>query len=142
MPAFPSSQSPNAYDKFRFGLSLESRTVAGFSTISKLPSQTGGLPCAPLEAAQADIVTLGHGMTRDASFARWLLSAPGQAPSHNLVLTLRDLHGTPSNALVFKACQVVMLAALPDLDAATNALLIQRLELRFEGWRTLEEGAR
>lgn len=140
MPAFVTSQPATAYHGFIFWLSLEGRTVAGFSKASGRHSQTRGFPGAPLETGEAQIITLEHGISQDAPFARWLLSAPDEATAQDLVLILRDLQGVPSKTWRFKACQVVALAALPDLDAAASAIAIARLELKIESWNAVPQG--
>ena len=91
-----------------------------------------------------DPITLTAGVTHDAAFEDWanLVNSytGGEAAMSlknyrkDLILEVCNLQGKPVLRYQVHRCWVAEYQALPELDAAGNAVMIQTIKLEHEGW--------
>ncbi len=107
----------------RFVVHMGGRVVAGFSKMSRLPTQRG---------TASEAITLERGVTHDTEFEQWV--ATGEDGARNDVkIEMRELDGTAVRRMSVHRCWVSEYQAMPELDASANAVLIETLELSHDG---------
>ena len=143
------------YKNFKFRLKWDGRYIAGVSHVSPLVRHTevvnyraGGDPSASLKSpgrTEYEAVTLERGLTHDPAFENWADSVlgygatPGQqtAPANfrkDVTLEIYNEVGQLVFAYQLKRCWPSEYQALPDLDAGSNAVLLQHIKLECESW--------
>jgi phage tail-like protein len=141
------------YLNFKFRVKWDGEYVAGLSKCSALkktievvdwreggdPSHSRKLPA----SAKFEPVTLEMGLTHSDKFAAWanlVHNFQGDAAMSlrnfrkEIVIEVADLQGTVVIAYIVHRCWVSEFTALPELDAAGNAVAIQTIVLQNEGW--------
>ncbi len=112
----------DAYKRFRFRLKSDGHSVAGFGKCSGLPTS----------AAKPQPLRLERGVTRDKDFTSWI-SQPtetwGASKRKDLVVEVYNEAGQLANAYLLHECWVTMFQGISDLDANSNAVTIETLEL-------------
>lgn len=143
------------YKGFKFRVKWDGRYVAGVDKVSALKRTTevvkhreGADPSmahlSPGVTSYEPIV-LERGRTHDTAFEEWankvwnLGAAPGRETSlrdfrKDVVIELHNEAGQLVLAWKVFRCWPSEYSALPDLDAATNAVAIESLKLENEGW--------
>jgi phage tail-like protein len=143
------------YQDFKFRVRWDGRYVAGISKVSALKRTTevvehreGREPSIGRKSpgrSKHESITLEHGLTHDVEFERWankiwnFESGLGAGVSlsdlrRDLVIELHNEAGELAIAYKVFRCWVSEFQALPDLDANTNAVVIQTMKLENEGW--------
>ena len=159
------------YKTFRFRVKWDGRHVAGISKVSAL-TQTSqvvthrdsgdpGVPRRSPGQMEFQAITLERGVTHDAEFLQWANKVWDYTNSTHLpasadqMASLTDFRRDIVLELYNEAEQRVMaynvyrcwsseFTALPEMDAAGNAVAIQMLRLENEGWErdtTVSESA-
>ncbi len=143
------------YKNFKFRVKWDGRYVAGVSKISALRRTTevvehreGGDPSlirkSPGQTKFAPI-TLERGITHDPEFEKWANkvwnfgSGLGGEVSlkdfrKDLIIEIYNEAGQLVLAYKLYRCWVSEYQALPDLDASTNNVAIEKIVLENEGW--------
>lgn len=156
MPEFTvNPQRFDPYKNFKFRVKWDGRYVAGVDRISALRRTTevighreGGSPSSPRKSPGRTIyepITLERGITHDHEFAQWANkvwnfgAAPGEEVSlkdfrKDIVIELYNEAGQVVIAYHVYRCWVSEYEALPDLDANSAAVAIERITLENEGW--------
>lgn len=141
------------YAEFKFQVVLDGKVVPGVSKVSALWRRTetvlwrdGGSPgnfiTAPGET-RFDPITLERGITHDPTFEDWAELAFN--PQGDAAMSLREFRkdmrinllnrqGTVALSYMVFRCWVSEYQALPDLDAASGAVAIERVVLQHEGF--------
>jgi len=156
MPQF--SVNPSRFDPykgFKFRLMWDGRYVAGVSRVSALRRATevvehreGGDPSSMHKSpgrTAYDAITVERGVTHDTEFEKWANKVGGLGAGHGAEVSLKDFRKEVSLELYNEAGQKVIVyhihrcwpseyVALPDLDAETSGVAIERLTLECEGW--------
>jgi len=153
MAQFTVNQEP--YKNFKFRVKWDGQYVAGVSKITALRRNTdvvehreGGDPSTPHKSpgqTHYEAITLERGVTHDPAFEQWanqvwLLGAPaGQEMSlkdFRKDVYIEVLNEAGQVALAYKVyrCWVSEYQALSDLDANSDAVLIELIRLENEGW--------
>jgi phage tail-like protein len=123
---------PKPYMNFKFQLSYQGKTVAGFSQTSRLPSGR----------TRYEPITLERGVTHDVEFEQWankVSQTPrrtgGKGPPVKLrkefVLEQYTVSGERVNAVQLRRCWISAYQALPELDAGGNAVAIEMIKLEY-----------
>jgi phage tail-like protein len=90
-----------------------------------------------------DSIMLERGLTHDREFERWakMVSSWDGDPTKDLVNYKRDLtlevmneRGQVAMRYYLHDCWVSEYTAMPELDAAANAIAVESLKLEIEGW--------
>lgn len=142
------------YENFKFRVKWDGRYVAGVSKISPLRRTTavveyreGGDPSSTYKfpgRTHYDAITLERGVTQDREFEMWAnkVSQHGARPETSLVdfrkdITIDVFNEADQLVLSYNVyrCWVSEYQALPDLDAQSNAVLIEHIKLENEGWQ-------
>jgi phage tail-like protein len=152
MPQF--AVNPNRidpYKNFKFKVKWDGKYVAGVSKISPLVRTTevipfrdggdsSGIRKSPGRTEYAPI-TLERGVTHDPEFENWANLAytyGGQMSLKNFRkdITIDMFNEAGQKVMSYKVhrCWVSEYTALPDLDAAGNAIAIEHIKLENEGW--------
>ena len=110
------------YKSFRFRLRSEGHTVAGFGK------------CAGLQtfAAKPQPLRLERGVTRDKNFASWIgkpTETWGASKHKDLVVEIYNEAGQLVHAYLLHDCWVTKFQGIPNLDANSNDVVIETLEL-------------
>ncbi len=143
------------YKNFKFRVKWDGRYVAGVSKVGALTRTTeavehreGGDPStvrvSPGQTKYNDI-TLERGVTHDAEFEKWAnkiwnfgsgLGAEVSLADFRKDLIIEVYNEAGQLALAYKVfrCWPSEYTALPELDAGANAVAIQSLTLKNEGW--------
>jgi len=143
------------YKNFKFRVKWDGRYVAGVSKISALKRTTevvehreGGDPStirkSPGQTTFAPII-LERGITHDTEFEKWANkvwnfgSGLGNEVSlkdfrKDLIIEIYNEAGQIVMAFKVYRCWVSEYQALPDLDASTNEVAIEKIILENEGW--------
>ena len=118
------------YRNFRFRVKWDGRHVAGFGTASGLTQSAPGLPGGTPKA-----ITLERGVTLDPEFERWASASHGASGGARRDLAIETYDEAGRLAVTHNVRQgwVSEFAAIPDLDANANAVLIEHLRLENEG---------
>ncbi|WP_448658654.1 phage tail protein [Sphingomonas sp. CJ99] len=143
------------YKGFKFRVKWDGRYVAGVSKISALKRITevvehreGGDPSRVRRspgASRYEPVTIERGVTHDSEFEAWANRVHRLDAGAGSEMALADFRKDVVIELMNEAGQLVLAyrlfrcwpseyTALPDLDAAANAVAIQTLVLQNEGW--------
>ena len=143
------------YKNFKFRVKWDSKYVAGVSKVSALVRTTevvehreGGDPSSPRKSpgftAFAPIL-LERGVTHDTAFEDWANKVWRLGPALGGEVGLADFRkditievyneaGQLALAYQVHRCWVSQYQALPELDANSNAVMIQHIRLENEGW--------
>lgn len=148
-------QRIDPYKNFKFRLKWDGRYVAGISKCSGLRRTTevieyreGGESSATRKSpgrTKYDAITLERGITHDQEFEKWANKVWQLRASAGAEVSLRDFRKDIMLELYNEAGQLVMAwkiyrcwvseyAALPDLDANSNAIAIEQIKIENEGW--------
>lgn len=143
------------YPGYKFGVRWNSQYVAGISKISALKRSTeviehreGGDPSTSRKSpgrTKYDAVTLERGVTHDVDFEQWANKVWNFGSGRGAEVSLADFRkdiiidvfneaGQKVLSYQLYRCWVSEFQAIPDLDANTNAVMIQMLRLENEGW--------
>jgi phage tail-like protein len=150
--------NPNRFDpykNFKFRIKWDGRYVAGISKVSELVRKTevivfreGGDPSTSRKSpgrSEYAPITLERGVTHDVEFEQWANkvwnfgSGLGSEVSlkdfrKDIIIELYNEAGQLVLAYKVYRCWVSEYQALPELDANTGAVAIQKLTLENEGW--------
>lgn len=143
------------YKNFKFRVKWDGRYVAGVSKVSALTRTTeviehreGGDPStvriSPGQTKYGDI-TLERGVTHDVEFEKWANKVWNFGSGLGSEVSLADFRKDIIIEVYNEAGQLVLAykvyrcwpseyTALPELDASANAVAIQSLTLKNEGW--------
>jgi phage tail-like protein len=154
------SQRLDPYRNFKFRVKWDGRVIAGVSKVSALKRSTevidhreGGDPSTSHKSpglTKFEPITLERGVTHDADFEQWANKTYSHPAKPGKNVTLKDFRKDIVLEIVNEAGQVVLtyrifrcwvseFQALPDLDANSNAVIIEHLVLQNEGWERDEE---
>ena len=141
------------YRNFRFKIKWDGQHVAGLNKCSALKKTTevvdwydGGDSSAGRKLpgkTSYDAITLEAGVTHDTTFEDWanlVNNFQGDAAMSllnfrkDLIVDVFNLQGSLVLSYVVYRCWVSEYTALPELDAAGSAVMIQSLQLQNEGW--------
>ena len=141
------------YRNFKFKVKIDGQYVAGLNKCSALrkttemtewreagdPSHSRKLP----GKTSHEAITLEQGITHDDLFEKWanlVNNFKGDAEMSlkgfrkNITIEVHNLQGKPVMAYNAFQCWVSDYQALPELDAAGNAVMIRTIKLENEGW--------
>ena len=148
-------QRLDPYKNFKFRVKWDGRYVAGISKIGPLRRTTavvehreGGEPSIEHKSpgrTEYDSIVLERGITHDMEFEAWANkvwqfgAAPGAEVSlkdfrKDIVIEIYNEAGQLVLAYNVYRCWVSEYQALPEMDAESNAVMIQKLKLECEGW--------
>lgn len=143
-PPDSDSSSVDPYRNFRFIVRVNDKAVAGFSKLGGLSKTTE--PRIPGQAEYGPI-RLERGLTVDSVFEQWANKIWYYPNTGRLgqEMSLADFRQDLNIVLYNSAGQAVMsysvfncwpseYHAMPELDASSNAVAIERLTLQNEGW--------
>ncbi|MBV6425955.1 MAG: hypothetical protein KIPDCIKN_00446 [Haliscomenobacter sp.] len=143
------------YKNFKFRVKWDGRYVAGVSKVGVLKRTTdvvehreGGDPSTTRKSpgpTKFEPITLERGVTHDQEFEQWANkiwnqgSGPGAEVSlkdfrKDIIIELLNEAGQVAIAYRVYRCWVSEFQAQGDLDASSNAILIQTITLQNEGW--------
>jgi phage tail-like protein len=143
------------YKNFKFRVKWDGRYVAGVSKVSALKRTTeviahreGGDPSSSRKSpgrTEYEAVTLERGVTHDPEFEQWANMVWNWGAGLGSEVALRDFRkdvilevyneaGQLAIAYNIFRCWVSEYQALPDLDANSDEVAIQILQLENEGW--------
>jgi phage tail-like protein len=141
------------YRNFKFRVKWDGMPVAGVSKVSALRRTTevvehreGGdtsLDRKSPGATKFDPIVLERGVTHDTAFEEWanlVFDIQGDAAmslekyKKDIVIELLNLQGVVVKAYKVYGCWVSEYQALPDLEANSRVVAIERLVLENEGW--------
>jgi phage tail-like protein len=149
------AQRFDPYKNFKFRVKWDGRYVAGVSKVGALKRTTtpvkhreGGDPSTVrISPGQTEYsaITLERGVTHDTEFEKWAnkvwnygsgLGAEVSLKDFRKDITIEVYNEAGQLAIAYKVyrCWVSDYQALPDLDAAGNAIAIQSIKLENEGW--------
>ena len=156
MPQFTvNAQRFDPYKNFKFRVKWDGRYVAGLTRVGGLTRTTqvvshreGGDPSITRKSpGQTDYapVTLERGVTHDTEFEQWANQVWSFGAGLGAEVSLRTFRRDVTVELYNEAgqlaiayhvfrCWVSQYTALPQLDAASNAVAIQSITLENEGW--------
>ena len=150
--------NPNRFDpykNFKFRIKWDGRYVAGISKVSELVRKTevivfreGGDPSTSRKSpgrSEYPPITLERGVTHDVVFEQWANKVWNFGSGLGSEVSLKDFRKDIIMELYNEAGQLVLAykvyrcwvseyQALPELDANTGAVAIQKLTLENEGW--------
>ncbi len=141
------------YRNFKFRIRWDNEYVAGLNKCSALRRTTesldwrdGGDPTHSRKLpgkTSYDAITLEQGVTHDSRFEEWanlVNNYAGDAAMSlknfrkNITIEVYNLQGKVVMAYNVYRCWVSEYQALPELDAAGNAVMIRTIKLENEGW--------
>ena len=143
------------YKNFKFRVKWDGRYVAGVSKVGMLKRTTdvvehreGGDPSTTRKSpgpTKFEPITLERGVTHDQEFEQWANkiwnqgSGPGAEVSlkdfrKDIIIELLNEAGQVAIAYRVYRCWVSEFQTQGDLDASSNAILIQTITLQNEGW--------
>ena len=152
-PANPQRFDP--YKNFKFRIKWDGKYVAAISKVSPLRRTTevlkyreGGDPSASRKfpgRTEYDPITLERGVTQDLEFEQWankvwlLHAGLGSEVSladfrKDIILDFFNEAGQKVLSYKIYRCWVSEYEPLPELDANSSAIAIQRIVLQNEGW--------
>jgi len=148
------AQRFDPYPNHKFRLKIDNVYVAGLSKCSALKKTTevvewyeSGDPSTPHRLpgkTKYDAVTLSAGVTHDTTFEAWanlVNNFQGDASMSlkrfrkDITIEVYDTQGNEVLAYNVFRCWVSEYQALPELDAAGNAVMITTIKLENEGWQ-------
>lgn len=142
-------QRADPYKHFKFRVTWQGRSVAGFHRMGALDRPAGaGADGEPVRAPQLPghsrypRITLERGVTHDPGFQKWASgvhnSSGAPAPStqvrQDLVIEALDEAGRVARAYQVYRSWIAAFQSLPDLDASAKGVAIQILTLEHGGW--------
>ena len=156
MPSFSvNTHRTDPYKNFKFRVKVEGKVVAGVSKISPLKRNTevieyrdgadnNNIRKMP-GLTKFDPITLERGVTHDLEFESWANQVFSGTQGNNSGSSLKNFRKditidmlNESGQLVLsylvKRCWVSEYVALPELDANSFAVAIQKITLENEGW--------
>ena len=143
------------YMNFKFRVKWDGRYVAGVSKFGGLKRTTevvkhreGGDPSSTRKSpgrTEYEAISLERGVTHDAEFEKWANKVWNFGSGLGAEVSLKDFRkdillelyneaGQLAIAYKIYRCWVSEYQALPELDANSSAVAIQRLVLQNEGW--------
>ena len=143
------------YKNFKFRVKLEGKVVAGVSKISPLKRNTevieyrDGADNNHIRKmpglTKFEPITLERGVTHDLEFESWANQVYSENNSNNSGISLKNFRkditidmlneaGQLVLSYLVKRCWVSEYVALPELDANSFAVAIQKITLENEGW--------
>lgn len=141
------------YRNFKFKVKWDNKYVAGLSKCSALRKTTettdwreGGDPSGSRKLpgkTSHEAITLEAGVTHDTAFEAWanlVNNYQGDAAMSlknfrkDITIDVFNLQGSKVLSYNVYRCWVSEYQALPELDAAGNAVAIQTIKLENEGW--------
>lgn len=141
------------YRNFKFKVKWDGKYVAGLSKCSALKKtiemtewREGGDPSTSFKLpgkTSYDAITLEAGLTHDAAFEEWanlVNNFQGDAAMslknfrRDITIDVFNEAGQKVISYNVSRCWVSEYQALPELDAAGNAVAIQTIKLENEGW--------
>jgi phage tail-like protein len=143
------------YKNFKFRVKWDGKYVAGVSKVSALKRTTevvqhreGGDPSTVHKSpgsSKYEPITLARGVTHDAAFEQWagkVWNFGGGAGAEvslkdfrkDIVIELYNEAGQLVLAYKVFRCWVSEYQALPDLDANSDAVMLEHIKLENEGW--------
>jgi len=147
------AQRFDPYRNFKFKIKWDGQYVAGLSKCSALKRTTemvewreGGDPSSTHKRpgkTKYDAITLTAGVTHDTAFEAWanlVNNYQGDAAMSlknfrkDVVIDVFNEAGQKAISYKVYRCWVAEYQALPELDAAGNAVMIQTIKLENEGW--------
>jgi phage tail-like protein len=147
-------QRLDPYRNFKFRVKWDGRYVAGVSKVSALKRTTeviefreGGDPTTTRRmpgSTRYDAITLERGISSDREFESWANAGPGGSAGsppvapRDVIIELFDESGQLAWSYKVFGCWVTQYQALPDLDAGSQAVLIEALRLHCEGWERVD----
>ena len=156
MPQFTvNAQRFDPYKNFKFRVKWDGRYVAGVTRVGGLTRTTqvithreGGDPSLTRKSpGQTDYaaITLDRGVTHDTEFEQWAnrvwsfgagLGAESSLRTFRRDVTIELYNEAGQLVIAYHVlrCWVSQYTALPQLDAASNAVAIQSITLENEGW--------
>jgi phage tail-like protein len=156
MPEFVVNLRLDPYKNFKFRLKWDNRYVAGVSKVSALRRTTevvehreGGDPSSMHKSpgrTTYDAITVERGVTHDHEFEQWANKVWHLGYMFGSEVSLKDFRKDVILDVFNEAGQRVLsyqifrcwpseYVALPDLDAETSAVAIERITLENEGWQ-------
>jgi phage tail-like protein len=117
------------YKNFKLRTKWHGRIVAGFHQAFSLPH----------EQSRYEPVTLERGITHDAEFEEWAArsSIEPKLPPTDIVIGIYNEAGQLALAYKLHRCRTSSYQALPELDANSNAVIIESITLQHEGWERI-----
>lgn len=154
MPQFSvNSYRFDPYRNFNFVVKWDGEAVAGINKVSALKRtaevvdwREGGDPTHGRKLpgkTSYEPITLEEGLTHSSLFEDWanlVNNFAGNAAMSlknfrkELVIDLLNLQGNVAQSFIVHRCWVSEFTAMPELDAAGNAVAIRTLVLQNEGW--------
>jgi phage tail-like protein len=147
-------QRVDPYRNFKFRIKIDNNYVAGLSKCSALKKTTemvewyeSGDPSTPHRLpgkTKYDAITLSGGVTHDTTFEDWanlvnnfLGDASMSLKKFRKDITIDVFNEEGQKAISYQVfrCWVSEYQALPELDAAGNAVMISTVKLENEGWQ-------
>lgn len=147
-------QRVDPYRNFKFRIKIDNNYVAGLNKCSALKKTTemtewyeSGDPSTPHKLpgkTKYDPITLSAGVTHDTTFEDWanlVNNFLGDASMSlknfrkNIVIDVFNEEGQKALSYQVFRCWVSEYQALPELDAAGNAVMIESIKLENEGWQ-------
>lgn len=143
------------YKNFKFRVRWDGRYVAGISKVGALKRSNepithreGGDPSSERKSpgpTKYEAITLERGVTHDTEFEKWANKVWNFGSGLGVEVSLADFrkdiiidvyNEAGQLVLAYKVyrCWVSEYQAIPELDAAGNAVAIQTLKLENEGW--------
>ena len=141
------------YKNFKFRVKWDGKYVAGVSKVSALKRTTevvehreGGDPSRVRKSpgqTNYEPITLERGVTHDEEFEKWansIHSLQGDAAMSlkdfrkDIIIELLNEQGSIVKRYIVFRCWISEYIAMPDLDAAGNAVAIETMVLQNEGW--------
>jgi phage tail-like protein len=141
------------YRNFKFRIKWDNEYVAGLNKCSALKKttemvewRTGGDPSHGRKLpgkTSYDAITLEQGVSHDSRFEEWanlVNNFDGDAAMSlkgfrkDITIEVYNLQGNAVLAYNVYRCWVSEYQALPELDAAGNAVMIRTIKLENEGW--------
>lgn len=148
------AQRVDPYRNFKFRIKIDNAYVAGLSKCSALKKTTemvewyeSGDPSTPHRLpgkTKYDAVTLSAGVTHDTTFETWanlVNNFQGDASMSlkkfrkDIMIDVFNEEGQKAISYQVFRCWVSEYQALPELDAAGNAVMISTIKLENEGWQ-------
>ncbi len=156
MPQFTvNAQRFDPYKSYKFRLKWDGKYIAGLSRVSGLKRTTevvqhrdGGDPSSSRRSpgvTSYEPLVIERGVTHDLEFEKWANKVHNFGAGLGAETSLKDFRKDLLLELYNEAGQLVMaykiyrcwpseFHALPDLDANSNVVAIQRLVIQNEGW--------
>lgn len=143
------------YKNYKFRIKLDGKYVAGISKVPRFKKTTevvqhreGGDPGSNRKSpgrTDYEALTLELGVTHDPDFEKWAKKVWNVESELEKEDSLRDFRKDIIIETYNEACQLVTAfkfyrcwvseyQAMPDLDANSNAVMIQHIKIENEGW--------